>query len=221
LDVWFGKAVLQTEGDAEMRLKYFPHILAAFVCSLAVAAYSQVLAPGSEHDGLPITVGAGASYMNPSFNGGSLLGETLWIDMAPPVPVRLQGLGLEIEGEEIGTAKPTNATQVREQVAAGGVTYSFGYFRRFEPHVKFMEGFGNAEYVPNGHRFNQTRSVTIAGGGFTYPFAAGLSARADYEYQWWPNFWVKAPAYISGPALTPSGVSVGLTYRLSTIHLHF
>jgi hypothetical protein len=215
----FGKAVLQSKGDAEMRLSFFPHVLAAFVCSLAVAAYSQVGPAGSEYNGLPITVGAGASYMNPSFNGGSELGETLWINITPPVPDRLQGLGLEIEGEQIGTTKPTTSTQVREQVAAGGFTYSFGYFRRFQPHIKILEGFGNAEYAPNDVPFHQTRSVTIAGGGLTYPLGAGLSARVDYEYQWWPNFWVKPPTYTTGPALTPSGASFGLTYRLRPIHL--
>lgn len=200
-------------------LRFFPHILAAFVCTLAVAANSQVSSPASESYGLPITVGAGASYMNPSFDGPSFLGETLWIDIAPPVPQRVQGLGLEIEGEEIGTAKPTNSTQVREEIAAGGVTYAFRSFSRFQPHIKFMEGFGNAEYAPDDHPFHQTRTVTIAGGGFTYPLAAGLSARVDYEYQWWPDFWVKAPSYTNGAALTPSGFSFGLTYRLRGIHL--
>jgi hypothetical protein len=204
-----------------MRLRFFPHILAAFVCSLSAAAYSQVSATAVDHEGLPITVGAGANYMNRSFNDGSVLGTTLWIDIAPPVPARLGGLGLEIEGEEVGTAKPTTDSQQREQIAAGGVTYAFRGFRRFQPHAKFLEGYGNAEYVPDSHRFNQSRTVTIAGGGFTYPLAAGLSARVDYEYQWWPDFWVKPPSYTTGAALTPSGVSFGFTYRLSAIHLHF
>ncbi|HLI03276.1 MAG TPA: hypothetical protein VKU93_03295 [Terracidiphilus sp.] len=204
-----------------MRLRFFPQILAAFVCSLAVAAYSQVSPAASESSGLPITVGVGANYMNRSFDDGSVLGETLWIDMGLPVSGRLRGLGLEIEGEQIGTTKPTNYNQQREQVAAGGVTYSFYNFRRFQPHVKFMEGFGNAEYAPDNHPFNQTRTVTIAGGGFTYPLAGRLSARVDYEYQWWPNFWVKPPTYTTGAALTPSGVSFGIAYQISPFRRHF
>lgn len=203
-----------------MRLRFFPHILAALVCSLAATAYSQA-GYSADEDGASIRVGAGANYMNRSFDDGSSLGDVLWIDIAPPVPALLQGLGVEIEGEQIGTAKPTMTSQQREQIAAGGLTYSVGYFRRFQPHVKILEGYGNAEYVPHGQRFNQTRNVTIAGAGITYPLGSVLSARVDYEYQWWPNFWVKPPTFTTGAPLTPSGFSIGLTYRIAPFHRRY
>ena len=84
-----------------MRLSFSPHILAAFVCSLAVAANAQVLPTASEHEGLPITVGAGVGSFNPDFDNGRMLAGTLWINFRTPLPPVLDGLGFEIEGEDI------------------------------------------------------------------------------------------------------------------------
>lgn len=212
-----------------MRFKFIPHILAVFVCSLAVCslavtAYSQAEFSGRKYEGLPISVGAGASLMNNSFNDGLTLGDHLWIDIAPPLPGPLEALGVEIEGEQIGITKPATEGQQREEIAAAGLTYTFRTFRnirRFEPQVKFLEGLGNAEYVPHGLRFNQDRDVRIAGGGFIYPLTPVLCAHVDYEYQWWPDFWVTPPTFTTGAALTPSGVTIGFTYQISPFRRHF
>ncbi|HWF66334.1 MAG TPA: outer membrane beta-barrel protein [Acidobacteriaceae bacterium] len=203
-----------------MRLKYFPHILAAFVCSLAVAASSQALAPGNEY-GLPITVGAGVGSFNPDFDNGRMLAGTLWINFKVPLPPVLDGLGFEIEGQDIAF-NPNHAQSVghiKEEVLSGGVTYSRWDFHRVHPYGKVLMGYGNADYPTRTGFYHQTRTVTTFGGGLTYPVLPAISLRAEYEYQYWPDFWIGANP--NGAPLNPSGFTIGATYQLSSLFRHF
>ena len=61
-----------------MRLKLIPKLVFAALPMPAVfPAYSQV-GPSANQGTLPIAVGFGFSGFNPSYNGGMLMGGTLW-----------------------------------------------------------------------------------------------------------------------------------------------
>jgi Outer membrane protein beta-barrel domain len=202
-------------------LRSFPHILAAFVCSMAVAANSQVSSPASESGGLPISVGAGVGNFNPDFDNGRMLAGTVWINFKLPLPHSLDGLGFEIEGEDIAfDANHVQAvSHTKEEVASGGVTYGRWDFHHFHPYGKFLMGFGNADYPTHTSFYHQTRTVTTVGGGVTYPILPAISLRADYEYQFWPDFWFNYRS--DGASLTPSGFTIGAVCQLNHLHLRF
>ena len=190
--------------------------------SVASTAFSQVVPAATTTGGLPISVGAGVSDFNRSFDNGFGLGDKLWIDFGLPLPQRLHGLGIEAEGEQVGIHPAAQDKDgIREEVASCGATYSPYDFRKIDPYIKFLLGYGNVDYPAATGPYHQTRTVYTAGGGATYPLFAGLSARMDYEYQLWPNFWVKGPSYLTGNYLTPYGFAVGASYQINRIHLHF
>jgi Outer membrane protein beta-barrel domain len=203
-----------------MRLRYFPHILAALVCSLTMAGYSQVGPAASEHEGLPITVGAGVGNFNPDFDNGRMVAGTVWINFRTPLPPVLNGLGFEIEGQDI--AFDPNYAQtvghIKEEIASGGVTYGRWDIHHFRPYAKALMGFGNADYPTRTGFWHQTRTVTTLGGGLVYPVLPAISLRAEYEYQYWPQFWIGSP---NNGSLNPNGFTIGATYQLSHLFVHF
>jgi len=205
-----------------MRFKFLPPVLAALALSVASTAFSQVVPAATTTGGFQVSVGAGVSDFNRSFGSGSDLGDKFWIDFGLPVPQRLHGLGIEAEGAQVGVhPHAQDKDGIREEVASAGVIYSPYDFHKLHPYAKFLLGFGNVDYPVNLVPFHQTRTVYTMGGGASYPLFAGLSARVDYEYQFWPNFWVKPPSFTTGASLTPYGFTVGAEYQFSRIHVHF
>ncbi len=205
-----------------MRFKLVPPVLAALALSVASTAFSQVVPAATTTSGLPISVGAGVSDFNRSFDSGSDLGDKLWIDFGLPLPQRLHGLGIEAEGEQVGIHPAAQDKDgIREEVGSAGAIYSPYDFHKVHPYVKFLLGYGNVDYPTTAGPYHQSRTVYTVGGGASYPLFAGLSARIDYEYQFWPNFWVKPPTFTTGASLTPYGFAVGADYQFNRIRLHF
>ena len=198
-----------------MRLKLFPPLsLAVLLVFSAHPSFSQVSAPGVVKT-IPVTVGVGVSSYNPDWNHGRIMGGTMWIDYNPQfLPGRLRGLGIEAEGRDLNMNQSADQPNLREDVAAGGAIYNWNRFFAIRPYGKFLMGFGNADYLAsNGRRSHQTRTVTIAGGGLEIRAYRRLWARADYEYQWWPDFFrVDTPKQAK---LRPQGISVGVSYHFN------
>jgi opacity protein-like surface antigen len=200
-----------------MRLKLIPKLVFAALFILAVSpVYSQV-GPSGNQGTLPISVGFGFSGFNPGYNGGMLMGGTIWIDFTPPkLPQILRGLALEAEARDLSLNRSAFQVNLREDVASGGVIYSWRNFRNFSPYAKFLMGFGNIDYVRTPPiRSHDTRTVTSLGGGVEYRAYRNVWVRGDYEYQHWPDFWKNTtPA----GSLTPQGFTVGATYDFSSSH---
>jgi len=83
-------------------------------------------------------------------------------------------------------------------------------WRGFHPYGKVLFGVGTINY-PNDFG-SGTYFAFAPGGGVDYRFAHRWSARAEYEYQIWPN----APGIPGLPdnGITPHGFSFGVAYKL-------
>lgn len=200
-----------------MHLKLIPRLVCAALLIPAVfPAFSQV-GPSAKQGTLPISVGFGLSGFNPSYNGGMLLGGTVWLDFTPPkLPQILHGIGLEVEGRDLSLNRSSIQVNLREDVASGGVMYSYRNFKNFSPYAKFLMGYGNIDYMRTPPtRLHDSRTVTTLGGGVEYRAYRDVWIRGDYEYQYWPDFWknTKPPG-----SLTPMGFTLGATYDFSSSH---
>jgi opacity protein-like surface antigen len=199
-----------------MPSKLFPRICAALFAVAVFPVYSQT-APSAVQGRVPITVGVGYSGFNPDLGHGVLMGGTLWIDYLPTqVPEILRGIGIEAEGRDLSlnrsSSQPAN---LREDVASGGVIYSWRRISNFNPYAKFLMGFGNIDYLQTPLvRAHDSRTVTTLGGGLEYRAYRNVWVRVDYEYQFWPDFWKNTT-----PAgqLTPQGFTIGASYDFGTI----
>ena len=83
------------------------------------------------------------------------------------------------------------------------------HYRKFTPYAKALVGFGHAT-APSpiqivGGSTPGTYFLFGLGGGLDYSLSNKINARADFEYQRWPNF----PPH----GLTPPLFNVGVAYR--------
>ncbi|MGA3082103.1 MAG: outer membrane beta-barrel protein [Terracidiphilus sp.] len=166
----------------------------------------------------PWAAGVGFSGYNPDFGHGHLLGGTLWVDYTPSkVPQMLRGIGLEVEARDLSFGRSSEFVDLRQDVAGGGLIYSWRRFSTVRPYAKLLMGFGNADYpVPNIPRYHQTRTITALGGGVDFRAFRQLWVRADYEYQFWPDFYFEGGKPIA--QLNPAGFTVGALYHFSRPH---
>ncbi len=145
-----------------------------------------------------------------------MLGGTLWIDYTPNfLPRSLKGLGVEAMARDISIATRGNRQDLlREDLASGGLIYSLPRFGKYRPYAKYLMGFGNDDFPVRVGTSHETRTVTSVGGGIDYRLYRRVWVRADYEYQFWSDFF-KYPASENKPAgiLSPNGFTVGAMYH--------
>lgn len=204
-----------------MRLKLYVGLaLALLIAGAASSALAQTVPAATGPEAYsPLAVGAGFSVFDPGWTNGHMLGGTLWIDYTPnSVPRFLRGIGAEVEARDISIETNAKAQyDIREDVASGGVIYSLPRFGRFRPYAKYLVGFGNCDYPTRYKpRYHQTRTVTSVGGGLDYRAfkSKGIWLRADYEYQFWNDFFIYSAASKKPPGiLSPSGFTVGAMYH--------
>jgi hypothetical protein len=199
-----------------MRLKLFPPTsLAVLLVFSACPILAQVSPAGMVHT-LPVNVGAGFSSYAADVSGDRLNGGTLWFDYDPGwMPARLNGLAIAAQGRDLDLNHPTNQPFLREDVGSGGAIYRWNRHFLFRPYGEGLMGFGNADYkTSTGLHYHQTRTVTTVGGGAEFDAFHRLWVRADYEYEWWPDFFINGKAD-TGPAMHPQGLTVGFTYHMA------
>lgn len=187
----------------------------AFV--FAFSAYlspGQVLPANTASKTLPLTIGVGFSNYDTGLNQDRLNGGTLWVDYGLGfLPGPLHGLGLEAEGRDLNLSHSSDQPFLREDVAAGGGIYHWNRNFPVRPFLKFLAGYGNADYLTStGLHYRQSRTVTLAGGGLEVSPYPRIRVRADYEYQWWPDFFKNGPK--PSGQLNPMGITLGVAYRL-------
>ncbi|MGB6686754.1 MAG: outer membrane beta-barrel protein [Terracidiphilus sp.] len=192
-----------------MRLKF---ICAGLFLSVALPAFSQV-APSASQGGIPLSVGVAYSNYYTDWSGYES-GPTAWVDWTfHRGPRLLNGLGIEAEGRDLNYARTGSQPLLREDTAEGGPMYHWRHFDRFEPYGKFLFGYGHIAFndIYNPYYTHDSRTVIAPGGGAEYRVVRNVWVRADYEYQFWTDFF-------NHHALNPEGFTVGASYDLSHAH---
>ena len=181
-------------------------LLTTLVVSAAIPVCAQVV-PEATGAGLPLTVGVGFSNYNSDWSG-YLSGPMFWADWnIYQLPSYLQGLGVEIEGRDLNYARTGSVPNLRQDTAGGGPIYRLGHYRRFRPYGKFLVDLGSIDFTIAGYPnyTHDTRTVLVPGGGVNYRVFQNVWARADYEYQFWPDLG-------HGNSLNPRGWTFGVGY---------
>jgi hypothetical protein len=194
--------------------------LKALISTLILAAslplFSQVV-PAATEDGLQQwTIGTGFSVFSPDYGGHSrLAGGTLWInDSINKMPSFLHGISIAIEARDLSLSRSSTNPVIRVDTAGGGAIYKWSRYRNFRPYAEFTVGMGNIDYLTVGAaKFHQTRTVTSMGGGCDIRAFRSVWVRADYEYEYWPNFWITKVGSPYGAPLNPQGVTLGVIYH--------
>jgi len=194
--------------------------LVALFIHAACSTLAQT-APAATQSKNLFAVGVGISGFNSDLGQGHILGGTLWGDYTLPHMLRvLDGLGLEIEARDLNYGRSSVAwTNLRMDVASGGLTYTTPSYRNFSLYGKYLMGFGSIDYGAPRSYGHDTRTVTSMGGGVEYHVYRNVWARADYEFQKWPDFWQPAGSNY-GAALTPEGFTVGAMYHFNHTNRH-
>lgn len=197
-----------------MRLKIFAGLSLALIMVYGASAQT---APAAEEKRLPWAIGGGFSAFNPDDGHGHLLGGTLWIDYYPVrVPQFLHGIGVEASARDLNYGRSIlEAANLREDVAEGGLIYSWRRFRVVHPYAKGFFGFGNADEgsLISPVRWHDSRDFISVGGGLEVRAYKHLWLRADYEYQSWTDFFTHANPAIPGGKLNPQGFTLGAMYH--------
>lgn len=189
-------------------------LIAILLLAGSVPLFSQALESATEGGPRQWTIGTGLSYYFPSYGPGSIAGETLWIDNSlERVPQFLSGLSVDFEARNLGFARSSNQPVLRVDTAGGGAMYKWNHFSKVIPYGKVTEGLGNIDYIAGTGRAHQGRGVTGAGGGCDIRAFGSVWVRADYEYEYWPNFWIKTVGSPTGAALNPQGLTIGAIYH--------
>jgi opacity protein-like surface antigen len=172
----------------------------------AIPIFSQVV-PQAKETGLPFTLGAGVSSFDVDWGHGRMLGGTLWADWRPGrIPSFLNGFGLEVEARDISlnhsSSQPPN---YREDTAGGGPIYTWRRYRNFRPYGKYLIQFGSMDFRASDPTYSHdTRTVSAPGVGLEFRLFRNVWARADYEYQFWPD--------LLGGTADPQGFTFGASY---------
>jgi hypothetical protein len=193
-----------------MRLKRFlSPIFAVSLFTLFHPAFSQTAPAAYVDHRLPFSVGAGVSNIDVDWGKSRMYGGTLWIDYFPTrMPRLLDGLGVDIEARDIDYGRPAKSvpSNFREDTAGGGPMYTWRHFRSVQPYGKFVLAFGSVDFkltnIP-GYT-HETRTVYAPGGGLMLHAYKHVWARADYEYQFWPD--------LLGHTSDPQGFTLGAVY---------
>jgi opacity protein-like surface antigen len=196
--------------------------LKAIVVALCVTAtmpvFSQVV-PSATQSGLSLRVGAGFSDYSGDLNNGQLIGGALWVDFTPPhLPEILHGLGIEGEarGVRANRSSPTAGGAFQQATAGGGPTYTWRRYRNFRPYAKFLVNLAGQDFNIGDKEFHHESQIAYApGGGIDYRITRNLWARADYEYQIWPDAY-NTPHW----TLDPEGITVGLAWDFRSSRRH-
>jgi opacity protein-like surface antigen len=192
-------------------------IVAMLTMTAAIPVFSQVV-PAATSGGTQFKVGAGFSDYEGGLNNGRLTGGALWVDInSTKLPPLLHGWGLEAEarGVQVDQTSPAELGTFRQATAGGGPMYTYLRFPRFHPYAKFVVNYAGQSFRIGSREYFETQVAYAPGGGLEYQVFSRLWARADYEYQIWPNPFNNPNWY-----LDPEGITVGLAWELKPLHRH-
>lgn len=198
-----------------MRSKCIPSlVLAAFFVAAALPLSAQSN-PAAVEGAWPIIVGGGLSWYNFDYRNvpsSYMEGPTIWADWVR-IPFMPQQLGVQAEWRELNLGAPSAAPQLRSNAFLGGPTYTWT-IDRLGIYGKGLIGYGSLHFPAFGTYSYDSRTIYGFGGGAEYRCWNSIWARADYEYQYWPNLFLQG-------GMKPRGLTFGLGYDFRTVHRRF
>jgi opacity protein-like surface antigen len=212
-------ASLSREGHVRCRLNVVMRVeyaLLAFLIAVASPTYSQVVPAATGGSSLTagrgIAVGGGGSYWDVDWGRSRMEGATLWVDWTPVhLPSILGGLSFEAEARDVRFHPGDKPSNYREVTGGGGAIYTLHPFRNFHVYGKGLLSFGRIYFGScltdcSTHPYlHDTQIVYAYGGGLEYRVFRHVWARAEYEYQFWPNL-------TGNTFLDPQGFTAGVLY---------
>jgi len=142
-----------------------------------------------------VWVGGGASGYFLQYGQTKNFGITAYVDADS-----IRHFGIEAEGRWL---EFNQTNDIHAETYLAGPRYHFDA-GRFQPYAKGLAGMGRFNFPYNyayGNYF-----VVAGGGGLDYRLSQRWSARADFEYQYWPQF--------TFGAMSSGGVTVGVRYLI-------
>lgn len=170
--------------------------------TFGVVANGQAVATASG-PGSSVSVGGGISAFQAVYGDQKIAGGFAYADVNPHWRVGLEG--------EARYLRYRNFEDVTETNYIGGVRVMLLRPRRLQPYTKFLAGMGRIT-LPFGYAHGSF--LTYApGAGLDVALNNYVTVRAlDFEYQHWPQF--------TYGAISPYGISAGISLRLNPIHLY-
>lgn len=170
-----------------------------FLLTTVATAGGQAV-PTASGPGGYLSLGGGLSFFQADYGGQKLAGGFVYADSNPQWRVGLEG--------EARYLRLHNFEQVTETNYVGGLRVQLLHPRRYQPYVKFLAGMGRVT-LPFGYAHGAFLDY-VPGAGLDLAITPSVTLRAvDVEYQHWPRF--------TFGALSPYGVSMGLSVRLNPI----
>jgi len=142
-----------------------------------------------------LSVGVAASGFTLQYGDRKMIGITAWVDADT-----IRRLGVEGEMRRLEYRQTAN---VHAETYLAGPRFHFNYGRS-QPYIKALGGYGHFNFPYNFAEGNYF--VIAGGGGLDYRLNRRWSARADFEYQQWPQF--------TFGAMNSYGATVGIRYRI-------
>ena len=169
-------------------------LLIAFVVAGSRGASAQAV-ESAEAGRATMSVGMAVSGFTLGYGERKILGLTAWVDADT-----IRRLGIEGEVRRLDYHQVAN---VHAETYLGGVRYHFNR-GRMQPYVKALGGLGHFNFPYNFATGNYL--VVAGGGGVDYYLNRRWAARADFEYQDWPQF--------TFGAMNSVGATIGVRYRI-------
>jgi opacity protein-like surface antigen len=152
-------------------------------------------AESADAGGAMLSVGVALSGFALQYGDRGMLGITAWVDADT-----IRRFGVEGEMRRLEYHQTAN---VHAETYLAGLRYHFNYGRT-QPYIKALGGDGHFNFPYNFATGNYF--VIAGGGGLDYRLSRRWIARADFEYQEWPQF--------TFGAMNSVGGTVGIRYRI-------
>jgi opacity protein-like surface antigen len=184
-------------------------LIVAIAISLVSLSCAAQVVPAAVRPPLGLTTGGGMNYFSGDWGHGDI---NRWGPSAWATLTIWRDLGIIAEGHSMIMGGNELASNYKYFAGGGGLIYTFGHWRRFQPFIKGEAGFASLSHPDNGTgHFHDTSNIWTLGGGAEYHTWRHLWTRVEYSYDFFPDF--HSSITNQTHTLSPRGITFGETYR--------
>jgi opacity protein-like surface antigen len=184
-------------------------LLVAIAIGFASLSCAAQVVPDVVRPPLSFTAGGGMNYSSGDWGNGDInrWGPSAWATLSV-----WRDLSVIAEGHSMIWGGNDLASQYKYFAGGGGLIYTSGYWGRFQPFVRGGADFASLSHPDNGTgHFHQSSYIWALGGGAEYHIKGNVWARAEYLYDFFPDF--HSSISNENHSLNPHGINFGATYR--------